>query len=233
MSDLAKAVQTIKTAILNAQYNAVKATNSNQLSLYYGIGKYKSKNSRAGFWGTNAIQEISRILQTELPRLRGFSERSIKNLRQFYEEWESVIFRQPLAANLAESEPNGEIINNALLVLDNKSNLDTTDFLSISFTHHMEILNKTKDLQERIFYIHNAAVNFWSKYTLREYLKEDLFHNQGLLPNNFTKTISEPKIAANAIATYRTQSEIPEKYRNALPNIDEMKKLLDSNVGEK
>jgi hypothetical protein len=28
------------------------------------------------------------------------------------------------------------------------------------------------------------------------------------------------------VATYRTSAEMPEKWRNALPDIDEMKKLL-------
>lgn len=44
------AVKAIKTAILYSQYEAVKSVNEKQLSLYYGIGKYISLNSRNGFW---------------------------------------------------------------------------------------------------------------------------------------------------------------------------------------
>lgn len=42
------AVQTIKTAILQSQYEAVKIVNKEQLTLYYGIGRYISRNSRKG-----------------------------------------------------------------------------------------------------------------------------------------------------------------------------------------
>lgn len=124
MSDLQKAVFAIKTAILKAQYSSAKIANANLLSLYFGIGKYVSQNSRNGFWGTNAIQEISTSLQAELPGLRGFSERNIKNMRQFYEEWSSVLFRQPLAADSdlpkSDKEQNETISENSLLLLKKK-----------------------------------------------------------------------------------------------------------------
>ena len=43
------AVDTIKNAILNSQYEALKSINEKQIILYYSIGKYISKNSRQGF----------------------------------------------------------------------------------------------------------------------------------------------------------------------------------------
>ena len=46
-----EAVKTIKEAILRSQYRAAVSVNKEQLSLYYGIGRYVSENSRTGFWG--------------------------------------------------------------------------------------------------------------------------------------------------------------------------------------
>ena len=79
-----EAVKAIKEAILRSQYRAAASVNKEQLSLYYGIGRYVSENSRRGFWGKGAVEQISSMLQKELPGLRGFSTRSIKNMRQFY-----------------------------------------------------------------------------------------------------------------------------------------------------
>jgi len=90
MSDLqtyAEAVRVIKETILRSQYRAASTANKEQLSLYYGIGCYVSKNSREGFWGKGAIDTISQQLQKELPGLRGFSAANIKFMRQFYETW--------------------------------------------------------------------------------------------------------------------------------------------------
>ena len=66
-------VQTIKTAILRAQYAAAKSANAKQLQLYFAVGGYVSANTRNGTWGTNALKTISEQLRKELPGLRGFS----------------------------------------------------------------------------------------------------------------------------------------------------------------
>lgn len=58
--------------------------------LYYGIGKYISMNSRKGFWGKGAIDAISERLEKKLPGLKGFSARSLRYMRTFYEEWISL-----------------------------------------------------------------------------------------------------------------------------------------------
>jgi len=81
------AIQAIKNAILQSRYRAAALANRELLSLYYGIGKYISENSRKGFWGTGAIDTISERLQQELPGLRGFSSANIKKMRLFFEEW--------------------------------------------------------------------------------------------------------------------------------------------------
>lgn len=62
MSDLqtyAKAVRVIKKAILHSQHHDTSFANKEQLSLYYGIGLYSSKNSRNGFWDKSTIETIS------------------------------------------------------------------------------------------------------------------------------------------------------------------------------
>lgn len=84
------AVQQIKEAILKSQAKALAGVNQEQLALYYGIGRYISNNSRTGFWGKDAIETISRQLSAEMPGLRGFSPRNLRNMRTFYEQWSNL-----------------------------------------------------------------------------------------------------------------------------------------------
>ena len=72
--------------------------------MYFGIGRYISEHSRAGFWGTGAIKSISEQLQRELPGLRGFGERQLKNMRTFYEEWSDYFNSAAVAAELKSSD---------------------------------------------------------------------------------------------------------------------------------
>ena len=85
-----KDVEVIKTALLQSQYDAARSVNEKQLMLYYVIGKFISLKSRKGFWGKGVIDTISERLDKELPGLKGFSARSIRNMRMFYEEWISL-----------------------------------------------------------------------------------------------------------------------------------------------
>lgn len=96
--NIREAVKNIKAAILQSQYRAAKGVNKEQLSLYFGIGRYVSEHSRKGFWGTGAIERISEQLQKELPGLRGFGARQIKNMRSFYEEWQPTLEKSAATA---------------------------------------------------------------------------------------------------------------------------------------
>ena len=199
--------KTKKEAIRPSQYRAATSVNKEQLSLYYGIGRYVSKNSRIGFWGKGAIEQISSLLQKELPGLRGFSTSNIKNMRVFYEEWEPVLIRQPLA-----------------------DEFNWSDFFSIGFSHHIEIISKAKTLEARLFYIHECATRYWSKYTLRDYLKADLYSHRGTLPNNFAQTLPDTKQALKAVCSFKDEYLLD--FIN-VEELDEQEEDLDEKIVEK
>lgn len=121
------AVKQIKTAILQSQAKALKGVNQEQLALYYGIGRYISQNSREGFWGKDAISTISRQLSIEMPGLKGFSPRNLRNMRLFYEEWKC--FDTNLADASAKKEDGSGMI--PLLLED----IPVAAFFSIGFSH--------------------------------------------------------------------------------------------------
>jgi predicted nuclease of restriction endonuclease-like (RecB) superfamily len=249
-----EAVKDIKEAILRSQYKAASAVNKEQLSLYYGIGRYVSQNSREGFWGTGAIEQISKMLQQELPGLRGFSVANIKKMRYFYEEWHPFINRSPLANDLQQIRqlPTGEmqycenqvntnrsplvsdltIDENILLVAIRPplaGEFNPTEFLQLGFTHHMEILSKAKTLNARLFYIHECATHFWNKYTLMDYLRSDLYGKRGSMPNNFAQTIPNAKQLLKAVASFKDEYLLD--YIN-VEQIDEAEADLDERVVE-
>ena len=228
--ELRTAVTAIKQAILQSQYRAAKSVNSEQLSLYFGIGRYISEHSRAGFWGTGAIKSISEQLQRELPGLRGFGERQLKNMRTFYEEWSDYFNSAAVAAELKSSDKEEYIDAIALPSLIRQplaTELKAEAFIGISFTHHCEILAKAKEYPERIFYIHQTYINRWDKYKLRELLKEDLYHHQGVLPNNFAKTMPATTDAVRAIEMFK------DEYLLDFINVEEIGTRDEDDVDER
>ena len=206
--ELKDAVYTIKTAILQSQSRAARMISGSQLSLYFGVGLYVSANSREGTWGTGAIKAISEQLRRELPGLRGFSDESIKKMRTFAEFWSKYINRSPTATELENEEKHLPIVYDYFSLtkwspLATEINRD--EFLGISFSHHMEILHKTKNIQEVLFCIHEAVVHQWDKYTLRDVLKAGIPQPDHTAPNNFAQTMPTARQAMKAIRMFKDE----------------------------
>ena len=231
------AVDIIKTAILQSQARAAKAVNQEQLALYYGIGRYISANTRNKNWGTGAIETISKRLRLELPGLRGFGVSSLKNMRIFYEAWQMIEPNSPIAIGELESNASelgketSETIDNqgdviCQLQLANLPNFPLTEFLSISFTHHIRILENAKDTDERMFYIrycHNYKPTTDDLPGIIK--KQDLYHHQDKMPNNFLATIPDYKKAYRAIRMFK------DEYLLDFINVEELG-MHDEDVNE-
>ncbi len=222
------AVDIIKTAILQSQARAARAVNQEQLALYYGIGRYVSANSRKKNWGKGAIETISNQLRKELPGLRGFSATSMRNMRIFYEEWRQLEINssvatdeiQSLTANLSVTTDEFTEINGISTVttvekpsdngirqlqLANLPDFPLKEFLSLSFTHHIAILTKAKSYEERIFYMKYADTYKPTVEDLEKAIKQDLYHHQDKIPNNFLATIPDYKQAYRAIRMFKDE----------------------------
>ena len=214
---VSSAVSMIRSAILQSQERAVKAVNQEQLALYYGIGRFISANTRSKNWGKGVIESISGQLRRELPGLRGFSVTNLKNMRLFYEAWYSIESNSSVITDELDSllvhKAQDDVLNADYevdtirqLQLTNYENFPITEFFSISFSHHIAIINNAKNIDERLFYVrycHNYKPTTEGLPTIIK--KQDLFHNQGTLPNNFMQTIPDYKQAFRTIQMFKDE----------------------------
>ncbi len=207
-AELKLAVQAIKGAILQSQSRAARMISGTQLSLYFGVGLYVSENSREGTWGTGAIKTISEQLRRELPGLRGFSEESIKKMRTFAEFWTQYLNRSPMATELTLENARASITHDYFSLAKwspMATEINRDEFLGISFSHHMEILHKTKDINEVLFCIHETVVHQWDKYTLRDVLKAGIPQPEHVASNNFAQTMPSTRQAIKAIRMFKDE----------------------------
>ena len=210
------AVNAIKTAILQGQYEAAKGVNRIQLALYFAIGKYLSQHTRKGVWGEGALAAISEQLRKELPGLRGFSETQMKDMRRFYEAWDMLDSNSAVAAaefiscNSAVATAELQDIENQIdifhtLSITNIPNFPVEDFFKVPFTHHSAIISGTKETYARYYYIHRTVEEHLAVKKLRQLIKEDAYHSQGCMPNNFTRTINNPREARRAVEMFKDE----------------------------
>lgn len=199
------AVKAIKNAIVDSRYRLAKIVNKQIVTLYYNIGKYISQRSRKGHWGASAIKTLSTLLRQELPGLRGFSETSIKDMRIFFEAWQSIFENRQSSTtdfDLTLSYVDEPIINRQLATADLTA-VQLEMFFNVAFTHHREILRKTSTLEERLFYIERCATEFWQVPKLKYALNEGLFEKEKIQTTNFPQALCEDKLRRKALAAFK------------------------------
>ena len=217
IQNITSAVNVIKTAILQSQTHAAKAVNQEMLALYFGIGRFISANTRNRNWGKGVLARISERLRSELPGLRGFGESSLKNMRLFYEAWNFIESNSPIGiGELTDKttiavEDSSNLCNNETdtirqLQLTNLPDFPLTEFLSISFTHHVRILENAKVLEERLFYIRYCYNYKPAADDVRNIIKtKDLYNHQEELSNNFLTTIPDYKQAFHSMQMFKDE----------------------------
>lgn len=197
------AVQAIKTAILQGQYEAAKGVNRIQLAVYFAIGKYISVNTRTQSWGTHALEFISGQLRRELPGLRGFSENNLKNMRKFYEAWK-MLDKTTIA--IVESLNTGKYIDiQHAMVIPNTFDFPVEDFFRLPFTHHIRIIEGLDNLENRYYYIHRAVEEHLPVEKLRQLIRDKAHEHQGDMPNNFCATMGDVREARKAVMMFKDE----------------------------
>lgn len=81
----------------------MQEVNSNLIMLYFKLGKIVSENKQ---YGNNFTKQVSIELKLTFPNIKGFSERNIRSMRLFYEEyaddekWQQLVAKLPWGHNL-------------------------------------------------------------------------------------------------------------------------------------
>jgi predicted nuclease of restriction endonuclease-like (RecB) superfamily len=93
----------IKKKILSHQYEALKAVNKELIALYWEIGKSIIEKQEVFGWGKSVVQNLAGELQKEFVGIKGFSERNLWNMRNFYIEYKETTKLQTLSAEIGWS----------------------------------------------------------------------------------------------------------------------------------
>lgn len=102
-SNFKEIISNIKEEIINTQIKTFQEVNNNLIMLYFRLGKIISENK---VYGNNFTKQVSTELKLTFPNMKGFSERNLRAMRLFYEEysedekWQQVVAKLPWGHNL-------------------------------------------------------------------------------------------------------------------------------------
>ncbi|SCW38388.1 YhcG family protein [Mucilaginibacter sp. NFR10] len=86
--------------INQSRFNAYKAVNTELIDLYWKIGEYISNRVSNEEWGKSIVSSLAIYIQTVEPNLKGFSDKNLWRMKQFYETYKE---HQNLSALLREN----------------------------------------------------------------------------------------------------------------------------------
>jgi len=93
----------IKAKVRAAQYEALKAVNTQLIDLYWELGKAISEKQSIG-WGKAIVPTLSKELRIEFPKMNGFSATNLWYMVQFYKEYHGDEILQPLVGEISWSK---------------------------------------------------------------------------------------------------------------------------------
>lgn len=184
----------LKEKIRSARLKAVQAVNREMLMVYWEIGNTILVQQRDEGWGAKVIDRLAADLKIEFPDFKGLSSRNLKYMRAFAEAYPQFIIVQQAVAQLQNTDIQGSEFVQVPLAQLNGQEVPVfvqAELAQLPWYHHITLLDKVKDSEQRKFYIRKAIQNGWSRNILVHQIESGLHNRQGKAITNFNTTIPE------------------------------------------
>lgn len=87
--------------IKQSRTNAIKAVNAELINLYWNIGEHISKKIEQSEWGDSVVKDLAEYIQKSEPQIKGFSDKNIWRMKQFYEVYKDFPKLSPLVREIS------------------------------------------------------------------------------------------------------------------------------------
>ncbi|MFI5149488.1 MAG: YhcG family protein [Bacteroidia bacterium] len=184
-------LKTVKSQIQSSQIKAALTVNRELLTLYWTLGKIISDKQKQTTWGGGLIIQLSMDLTREFPEMKGFSERNLFYIQQWYLFYSQSLKKLPqLVAVIEKSVKLPQLV---AVIKNGSANYKLMELIKrIPWGHNREIISKCKDLNEALYYILESIRNNWSRNVLIHHIENNLFKRKGKAITNFKLTLPKP-----------------------------------------
>ena len=182
----------IRDIITMHRERALREVNEESLQMSWTVGRIVSDRLKSNEWGSKVVVQLSEYLRTKDPTLKGYSRRNIYNMVMFYEEYSSEVFKDHL-----QSLPLPEFVQSETAQMNKNTivQVETAQLPAIlyltTFTNHLEILNRCKTVEQRIFYILYAYRERLKNKELQRCIANDTFGSLVGNKKNFSARLKQ------------------------------------------
>ncbi len=154
----------IKGRIQTAQVRAALSLSREVVWLYWQIGDEVRQRQAQHGWGAKVVDRLAADLKASFPGVEGFSQRNLKYMRAF-----------------AEAYPDSAIVQQLL------------HNWPLPWGHHVRLLDRVKDADQRLWYLRAAHEHGWSRAILEHQIESGLYGRQGQAQTNFSRALPPPQ----------------------------------------
>ena len=194
-------IHDIKQRYRNSQIKAAVKVNSEQLLFNWQLGRDLVELATEEKWGKGVVEQVSLDLQAEFPGVKGFSARNL----WFMKQWYAFYALNNKAVGLIENLENNVAIDGRKLnqvgseMKEQKLNQVGSEmpfpaiFSYVPWKHHVLIVQKSKTIEEALFYIKRTVEEGLSRNALDNSIRADMYHTMGAAVTNFKERLPLPQ----------------------------------------
>ncbi len=237
-TEYAEWIAEVKHRYRSAQVKAAVKVNSEKLLFNWQLGRDLVVKKAEERWGSGVVEQVSLDLKREFPNEDGFSTSNLWYMKKwylFYSNDSDTEKLQRLVGELQASinqeriklqRPVGEIVKQPVSEIWNTTSANfPLPFALVPWGQHIEIVSRSKSIEEAVFYINQVIANGLSRTALVNCFKARLYETQGKIVNNFSEHMPE-------IQSKLVQEVLKENYDFGFATVDhklyEEKKLEDA-----
>jgi predicted nuclease of restriction endonuclease-like (RecB) superfamily len=91
----------ILKTIQTSKQKALQQLNTTLIELYWEIGKYISAKTISENWGKSVVKELSEYIKEKEPTIKGFSDKNLWRMKQFYDTYKDNEKLTPLVTEIS------------------------------------------------------------------------------------------------------------------------------------
>ena len=185
----------IKSRYRSAQAKASVHINVEQLIFNWQLGRDLVEKKAEERWGAGVVEQVSLDLQAAFPESKGFSTTNLWYMKQWYLFYSGSVEKFPqLGGELQIADNHKDIkLPQAVGEIAEEGLSLPKVFALVPWGHHREIISKCKNVEEALFYIKKTVSLNWSRDTLTNCIKADLYHTSGGAITNFAERLPAPQ----------------------------------------
>ena len=191
----------IKSRYRNAQIKAAVRVNAEQLLFNWLLGRDLVIRNAEERWGSGVVEQVSLDLQAAFPESKGFSTSNLWRMKQWYLFYSSDYDKLAQLGREIQTSDSRSITKLAQLgreihdaLIPGTSSVPFPNYFAlIPWKHHVEIVTKSKSIEEALFYVAKTISGNWSRNTLINCIQSDLYHTSGGAITNFSDKLPAPQ----------------------------------------